>query len=125
MSNNLERRNFLKPHKYQIEARDRAISSNIIINIRTGGGKTYVAVLVIDYFLLHQPEKRILFVVPSRALVSQQAEYIRTHCQHINGMNVSVTEISGSTSDSWSKSKWLSVMSEFQVIVGMSIVLIS
>lgn len=70
----------LQPRQYQISAADIAISKNSIINIRTGGGKTLIAVLVINHFLSLTNVKNILFIVPSRALVSQQAQYFRDNC---------------------------------------------
>jgi ERCC4-related helicase len=74
----------LKLRKYQQEAAAAAISGNIVINIPTGGGKTLIAVSVINHFM-RSSEKTVCFLVPSRPLVSQQAAYLRTYCDEKQG----------------------------------------
>jgi ERCC4-related helicase len=59
----------LTPREYQRDAVEHIWERNTIINIRTGGGKTLIAVLAIKKFMASHPKKNILFVVPTRALV--------------------------------------------------------
>ena len=84
--------NPLQPRAYQIEAAREAIAGNTVINMCTGGGKTLVAVIVIDEFLLRS-NKAICFLVPSVALVSQQAEYLRRNCKKKNGKALRIAGI--------------------------------
>lgn len=70
--------------KYQQEAAVEAISRNTVINITTGGGKTLIAVSVINHFMISS-EKTVCFLVPSRTLVTQQAKYLRTNCNEKHG----------------------------------------
>ena len=74
----------LKLRQYQQEAAAAAISRNTVINIRTGGGKTLIAVSVINHYMMFS-EKTVCFLVPSRSLVSQQAAYLRTNCDDKQG----------------------------------------
>lgn len=75
----------LVPRSYQLEAASGAIASNTVINVCTGGGKTLIAVIVINDFIRKQPDKIVCFLVPSRALVFQQAAYLRSNCDEKNG----------------------------------------
>ncbi|CAJ1338341.1 unnamed protein product, partial [Effrenium voratum] len=63
------------PH--QEEALARALEQNIILNQPTGSGKTLVACMLLDS--LAKEGSVSLFVVNSRALVPQQAEYLKGH----------------------------------------------
>ena len=82
----------LVPRSYQIETAEKAYHGNTIINIKTGGGKTLIAALIIDHFINLNPEKNVLFIVPTRALVHQQSDYFRNQC---NSVKSSVAEICG------------------------------
>ena len=74
----------LKLRQYQQEAAAAAISGNSVINIPTGGGKTLIAVSVINHFMMSS-EKTVCFLVPSRLLVGQQADYLRKNCDEKQG----------------------------------------
>ena len=106
----------IQPRAYQRSAADTAISQNSIINIRTGGGKTLIAVLVIDHFLQSRNEKRIMFIVPSRALVNQQAEYVRKNSS--SSSSVRVAEMYGNDLGAWSQTQWKAALKDFQVFIG-------
>lgn len=81
--------NVLIPRPYQLMAVEEAMGKNTIINIKTGGGKTLIAAIVIDKFLKLSP-KTICFLVPSKALVDQQTKYLQTNCETNNGMQICV-----------------------------------
>ena len=49
------------------------------MSLPTGCCKTLIAVRAIDAFAAREPGRRIMFAVPKRALVSQQADYVRAH----------------------------------------------
>lgn len=67
----------LVPRPGQRAALDALIKENLIINLKTGGGKTLIAVLAVEHFLKTKPAKKIMLVVPTRVLVPQQAQYIQ------------------------------------------------
>ncbi|CAD7934438.1 unnamed protein product [Amoebophrya sp. A25] len=69
----------LIPYPHQREAADTAVLGNTVVNVKTGGGKTLIAVLVTDHFLRTQPHKKVLLVVPTVPLLEQQSEYFRKH----------------------------------------------
>lgn len=62
---------------YQIECLERIKTANLIVNIPTGAGKTLIAVLAIDHFLKHRIRRLVMFIVPTRVLVTYQAKYCR------------------------------------------------
>jgi ERCC4-related helicase len=71
----------LQPRKYQIELANLPLHRyNSVVCLRTGGGKTLVAALVVKYlhikykFNLKMPFKTI-FIVPTRLLIEQQLKF--------------------------------------------------
>merc|ERR1712087_523009 len=72
------------PRPYQKEAFQKRISQNTIVLLPTGLGKTLIAIMVIDHYLAQKPKKKILFIVPTVALVKQQANYCRKYCSQLN-----------------------------------------
>ena len=62
----------------------------------------------------------VLFIVPSRALVAQQSEYLRQNIswkQRDHG-NLNVVELCGNELDSWDRLKWRKCISENHILVG-------
>jgi hypothetical protein len=108
----------IQARAYQRHAADMAISNNCIINIRTGGGKTLIAVLAIDHFLQNEKGKRILFIVPSRALVAQQAEYVRIHSTASSSASLRVAEMCGNDLGAWTRTQWENALRNFEIFVG-------
>ncbi|KAF8357507.1 dcr-1 [Pristionchus pacificus] len=76
---------FFSPRAYQVELLDKAIKKNTIVQLGTGSGKTFIAVLLIKEFTvqlrlpLAENGRRAFFVVNAVALVDQQAEHIEVH----------------------------------------------
>ncbi|CAI4229108.1 unnamed protein product [Auanema sp. JU1783] len=72
------------PRDYQVELLEKACQRNIIVQLGTGSGKTFIAVLLLKEFSLQilppisAGGKRAFFVVDRVALVEQQAEHIQT-----------------------------------------------
>jgi len=75
------------PH--QVEALRKAIGQNLIVNAPTGTGKTLIACMLLD--ACKDGASQGLFVVNSRALVSQQGEYLRRNSQE----GLTVAELGG------------------------------
>ena len=114
----------LSPRQYQIEASTHAINENSIINIKTGGGKTLIGVMIINHYLSQPSPKKILFIVPSRALVQQQAEYCQKHCIANNksspspNKTIRIAQLCGNEMESWSKSHWNQAINNHDIFVG-------
>lgn len=71
----------IKPRPYQLELLEAAINENTIVNLGTGAGKTFIAVMLIreySYQILQRPfteeeAKRTVFLVHTGKLVLQIA----------------------------------------------------
>ncbi|CAJ1401879.1 unnamed protein product [Effrenium voratum] len=98
--------------EYQQISVDQAIRENLIVNLPTGKGKTLIAVKVIDHFL--RTKKHVVFVVPTKALVEQQAKYCESHCE----CKPQVDKLSGMEMDQWDEIKWEQCLKKHQVLVG-------
>ena len=73
----------LAPRPYQLLALAEAEKSDVIVNIATGAGKTFIATLVLDRVCLAPPaRKKALFIVHTAALVPQQAKSIARDSAH-------------------------------------------
>jgi ERCC4-related helicase len=94
------------------------MENNTIVNMETGKGKTLIAIHLIDHFITKTPEKKVLFIVPSRALVSQQAAYVRNHSSLKDTLSPRVVEICGAEIDSWDLGTWSSIYRQHAVLVG-------
>ena len=108
-------RSFLRLRDYQQEAVEVCLAGNTIINVATGKGKTLIAVKIIDYFMQRHEGKNILFIVPTKALVPQQAQYIKDHsiCECCT-----VSELCGMDMTAWDAAAWDSCKRSSKVLVG-------
>mmetsp|Transcript_87212 Transcript_87212/g.182516 ORF Transcript_87212/g.182516 Transcript_87212/m.182516 type:complete len:833 (-) Transcript_87212:565-3063(-) len=96
---------------YQKECVQRILQGNTIVNMPTGTGKTLVAVKAIDHF---RKTGKALFLVPTRALVSQQAQYVRDNAAE----PILVKELSGAATDNMSGEDWKKAVVNNDVLVG-------
>ncbi|KAL0586251.1 hypothetical protein ABG067_004100 [Albugo candida] len=62
---------------YQVELVVGALAVNTLIYLPTGCGKTLIAIKVMEEFAALNPKRITVFLVPTRPLVSQQAQYVR------------------------------------------------
>jgi ERCC4-related helicase len=135
----------LSPRQYQIDAASYGIHENSIINIKTGGGKTLIAVIIMNHYLSINNGKKVLFIVPSRALVQQQAEYFQKHCKvpqsklssstttttstttssasssaaaSSSSNKIRIAQLCGNEIESWNKSNWNHAMNNYDIMVG-------
>lgn len=68
---------------YQLELFEKAKSANVIAYLDTGAGKTLVSVLLAQLYALNP--KKIVFLVPTVPLVSQQAGKLRSNTDLVVG----------------------------------------
>uniref|UniRef100_A0A0K0EYE4 Endoribonuclease dcr-1 (inferred by orthology to a C. elegans protein) n=1 Tax=Strongyloides venezuelensis TaxID=75913 RepID=A0A0K0EYE4_STRVS len=79
------------PRPYQLEILEKAKKRNVIVQLPTGSGKTYIGILMIkevQYTVretISKGGKRIFFIVNNVALVEQQAKHIRNECELVVG----------------------------------------
>ncbi len=62
---------------YQLLAAANALRHNTLVVMPTALGKTFVAALLAAHYLAAQPDKKILFLAPTKPLVEQQAQRMR------------------------------------------------
>ncbi|CEF64380.1 Endoribonuclease Dicer [Strongyloides ratti] len=79
------------PRPYQLEILEKAKKRNVIVQLPTGSGKTYIGILMIkevQYTVrksISEGGKRIFFVVNNVCLVEQQARHIKNECELVVG----------------------------------------
>ncbi|KAJ6500580.1 hypothetical protein C8R45DRAFT_1122609 [Mycena sanguinolenta] len=64
------------PRQYQEEVFDLARKSNVIAALDTGAGKTFIALLLLNWVSAVTPGAKSIFLVPQVALVEQQGNFI-------------------------------------------------
>ncbi len=69
----------LEPREYQKNIFETAKNYNTLIVLPTGLGKTVIALMLIEYFKKLYPNKKVLFLAPTKPLVHQHAEFLRKY----------------------------------------------
>ena len=95
---------FIYPHvdeypvrKYQRTIIERSFHYNTLVVLPTGLGKTFIAAVVMKNYLRWFPQGKIIFLAPTRPLVTQQIEA----CHDISGISEEITaELMGSVKPS-------------------------
>ena len=78
--------------KYQLHAISRALFSNTLVCYPTGLGKTLIAAVVMHNFIRWFPRSKVVFIAPTKPLVSQQMKA----CQNFMGLCASsASEMTG------------------------------
>lgn len=89
---------------YQKTAVEMALFNNAMIVLPTGFGKTFIAAVVMYNFYRWYPDGTIIFVAPTRPLVTQQIE----ECKRISGIPSSACkELTGMISTEKRRALWL------------------
>lgn len=93
---------------YQFVITERCLYQNCLVCIPTGMGKTLIAAVVLHNFLRWYPTGCVVFMAPTRPLVSQQM----TACRDFTGLSISgiqaaeAVELTGSTSPQQRAALW-------------------
>jgi endoribonuclease Dicer len=102
-----------------VELLEDALCENTIVNLGTGAGKTFIAVMLIkelSYQILDRPftgkAKRTVFLVTTVPLVKQQAEYLRVYTMLDVGEYIGEMKV-----DDWSQERWWEELSKNHVLV--------
>mmetsp|Transcript_12026 Transcript_12026/g.22810 ORF Transcript_12026/g.22810 Transcript_12026/m.22810 type:complete len:618 (+) Transcript_12026:207-2060(+) len=104
----------LVPRDYQRAALEHTVSCNTLLSLPTGTGKTFVAVLAVDHYLRVRPDLAVVFIAPTRVLVSQQAAYLREKC----ASRPKIMELVGREMDSWMQASWDECLKTYNCLVG-------
>ncbi|KAM3181638.1 hypothetical protein ACTXT7_013977 [Hymenolepis weldensis] len=84
---------------YQFTITERCLYQNCLVCVPTGLGKTLIAAVVLHNFLRWYPSSRVVFMAPTRPLVSQQM----IACRDLTGLSISgkqtaeAVELTGTT----------------------------
>eukprot|EP00978_Attheya_sp_CCMP212_P031366 scaffold118224_cov58-Attheya_sp.AAC.2 len=106
----------LELRPYQVECLAHAKEKNTIVSLPTGVGKTLIAAQLIDHYLKESPDKKIAFLVPTRPLVDQQAQYCIKHVSEAR--NLVVERLIGDEKSSWTQSDWNSCIARCNLLLG-------
>lgn len=93
---------------YQFVIAERCLYQNSLVCVPTGLGKTLIAAVVLHNFLRWYPTGCVVFMAPTRPLVSQQM----TACRDFTGLSISGTqtavavELTGTTSPQQRAALW-------------------
>lgn len=74
---------------YQFMITERCLYQNCLVCIPTGLGKTLIAAVILHNFLRWYPSGRVIFMAPTRPLVSQQM----VACRDLTGLSISGKQI--------------------------------
>lgn len=100
-------------HEYQTISINKAIKENIIVNLPTGSGKTWIAVKVMADYLSKEQSKLILFTAPNRELTAQQYKYFM---KYFPIYNTKTLLIQSENNDKWDAKKWESKLESKTVL---------
>lgn len=91
---------------YQEECLAAAKKSNTIVVLDTGLGKTLIAVKLIEHYLNCNPSEKAAFLVPTQALVDQQAKYCVENIRIAGGLEPTVLKLFGQQQSDWKAKEW-------------------
>ncbi|KAJ1925469.1 Dicer-like protein 1 [Tieghemiomyces parasiticus] len=120
----------LRAYQYQLDLYQSALQRNTIVVLDTGGGKTFVAIKLIQYYATEEiqrlnnrpatdelgrtppPRRLALFLVNLVPLVFQQAKAIESQ------LDLRVGKLYGALGvDSWAAEQWQTVLTKYDVLV--------
>ena len=76
----------LERWKIQERCAKQAMDRNLLVVLRTGSGKTLIAIKAIEMTLEREPTRRIIFLAPTHQLVVQQCSAIEDQLRHLDTM---------------------------------------
>lgn len=108
----------LQLHPYQADCLAKAVANNTIVCLPTGYGKTLVAAKLIEHYLRRESAKNVAFLVPTRPLVDQQADYCQKHCSLDNDRVPLVEKLVGEEQATWDQLVWNRCLKENHILLG-------
>lgn len=87
---------------YQLNIIEQCLFKNTLISLPTGLGKTFIAAVIMYNFLRWYPNGKVVFMAPTRPLVSQQLNA----CVQFLGSQFMMIELTGSINQTKRKSYW-------------------
>ncbi|RNA38512.1 Endoribonuclease Dicer [Brachionus plicatilis] len=112
-----------KPRPYQLELFEKAMQRDIIIHARTGSGKTFISVMLINHLsneiekAYSEGGKRSIFLANTVPLVKQQAEFLRSQTHFEIGEYFGDKKIDNKLLDVWDAKIWKKELESKQVLV--------
>ncbi|XP_053675289.1 endoribonuclease Dicer [Anopheles nili] len=113
------------PRNYQVQMKNVCLNQNTIVYLPTGSGKTFIALMVmkeLSYQLqnvIDHGGKRMFFLANTVALAKQQAHFFSQHMPFSVRLYTSEINV-----DTWKSDRWLKELSEVQVLVCTSQILL-
>ncbi|XP_050079861.1 endoribonuclease Dicer [Anopheles maculipalpis] len=113
------------PRNYQSQLKEICLAKNTIVYLPTGSGKTYIALMVmkeISYQVQNKIDeggKRTFFLANTVALAKQQAQFFTRHMPFNVKLYTSEVNV-----DAWKSDRWHSELSEGQIIICTSQILL-
>ncbi|MFW6285983.1 MAG: helicase-related protein [Nanoarchaeota archaeon] len=76
-----------KPRKYQELIFANSLNKNSLVILPTGLGKTVIAIMLAIYYFNKNPNKKVLFLAPTKPLVEQQEKSFKSFFKNSNEFN--------------------------------------
>ena len=109
----------------KVELLEKAIERDIIVYLKTGSGKTYIAVRLIQEVLKRiDPSEKIIFLANTVPLVQQQCKVLREFIDARIEEYYGERRIDNNILDTWSEAVWKKELEKNQILVMSPVILV-